>query len=189
MPLLISSTAATSLGRWVLISHLKSSRDVLSPAQVHNYADILPGVIRVLRPGGLYHSGELENAVFFNPDFHQTDSPRIHAPASTQFFQVVNDAVLARGILPSIDQIHIHLWNTGAFNNIQSRNIYIPIGRWHDDPAMQGLGIAFQQILCRFSDSVKPMLLEVGHPQLMPLLVISEMRLTRRMGSLVPTVL
>ncbi|KAL9708781.1 hypothetical protein Ac2012v2_007935 [Leucoagaricus gongylophorus] len=93
---------------------------------VHNYADILPEVIRVLRPGGLYHSGELENAVFFNPDFHQTDSPRIHAPASTQFFQVVNDAVLARGILPSIDQIHIHLWNTGAFNNIQSRNILHP---------------------------------------------------------------
>ena len=88
-----------------------------------------------------------------------------HAPASTQFFQVVNDALLARGIQPSVNRIHIYLQNTGAFNNIESQIIYIPIGRWHDEPTMQGLGSAFQTILWRFSDSVKPMLLEAGHSQ------------------------
>ena len=134
-------------------------------SQVHNYVAILPEVLRVLRPGGLYYSGELESGVFFHPDSYQALDPRTHAPASTRFFQVVNEALLVRGIQPSVNQIHTYLQNAGAFNNIESQIIYIPIGRWHHDPTMQGLGSAFQAILWRFADSVKPMLLQAGYSQ------------------------
>jgi len=118
-----------------------------------------------LRPGGLYYSGEPESGVFFHPYPYQALDPRTHAPASTRFFQVVNEVLLARGIQPSVNRIYTHLQNTGAFNNIESQIIYIPIGRWHHDPTMKGLGSAFQAILRRFADSVKPMLLRAGYSQ------------------------
>lgn len=132
---------------------------------VRDYAAILPEVIRVMRPGGLYLSGELDNAVFFHPDTPQASNPGLHAPASTLFFQVVNAALQSRGIDPSVNQIVTHLQNTGAFSNIEQIIFPIPIGRWHDDPRRQELGTMLQAILWRFADSVKPMLRHAGHPQ------------------------
>jgi hypothetical protein len=81
-----------------------------------------------------------------------------------QFFQVVDDALLTRGIRTVVSRIPDYLRSTSAFERIESRIFYVPIGGWHDDPGMRQLGRTFQGILGRFAESVKPMLLQSHQP-------------------------
>jgi hypothetical protein len=118
-----------------------------------------------MRPGGLYLSGELALTAFFRSNTSQASDPPPSAPATTLFFQVLHAALATRGLQTDVRHIPTLLQNTGAFQEIQSRVFYIPIGEWNEDPRMRDLGRAFQTIQRRFADSVKPLLRQVGHPR------------------------
>ncbi|KAJ3568691.1 hypothetical protein NP233_g5554 [Leucocoprinus birnbaumii] len=127
--------------------------------------DFIHARTRVMRPGGLYLSGELETAVSFHSGNAPAASPEQYAPASTLFFQVVNDALQHRGINHDVSQIADHLRNAGSFVNVETRVIHIPVGGWHSVTSWKELGRDLQGILVRFADSVKPMLRDAGHTQ------------------------
>ncbi|KXN90757.1 hypothetical protein AN958_03644 [Leucoagaricus sp. SymC.cos] len=132
---------------------------------VHNYASILPEVSRVMRRGGLYLSGELDLRVFFHPESPEASNPQEHAPMSTQFFQLVDAALQARGIQTSIPQIPTYLQDAGTFHNIHSQIIPIPVGGWHNDLRLQEIGTTLQENLRIFAESVKPLLRSAGHSE------------------------
>ncbi|KAF9446856.1 S-adenosyl-L-methionine-dependent methyltransferase [Macrolepiota fuliginosa MF-IS2] len=132
---------------------------------VHDYRAILPEVIRVLRPGGIFLSCEWDLGVSFHPDSPHATETALHAPASTQFYQVLNAALESRGIRTVMSQITGYLHESSAFDDIQPNAFYVPVGTWHDNPRMQDLGRGFLATQSRLADSVKPFLKQVGHPQ------------------------
>lgn len=115
-----------------------------------------------MRTGGIFFSGEWDLAVLRQPGLPQAANT---APSSTQYYEVLNDALHSRGIQSVIHQIPTYLHNTGNFHHIQPSVMYVPIGRWHDDPRLKDLGGRLQWVQSRFADSTKPFLREIGHTQ------------------------
>lgn len=119
----------------------------------------------MLRSGGLFLSGEWDVAVCFPPGDPRAANPTLYIPASMQFYQVLNLALEDRGIRTVVSHIPNYLNNTGAFREVVSSSISVPVGTWSSDPRMNELGRGFLAIQSRFADSVKPFLRQMGHAQ------------------------
>ncbi|KAF8154294.1 S-adenosyl-L-methionine-dependent methyltransferase [Crassisporium funariophilum] len=126
-----------------------------------DYRRVLQEVARVLRPGGLFVSCEWGRYVAFEPSLRL--DPSTHAPASSRFFDALTRALASsRGIQPISPQIPMFLSNSGLFTGITSEQRHMPIGAWASDPAMRVLGERSLEIIERYTDSVKPLLIEAG---------------------------
>ncbi|KAJ6578742.1 S-adenosyl-L-methionine-dependent methyltransferase [Mycena vulgaris] len=128
---------------------------------VTSYTNLLAEVTRLLRPRGLFLSGEWGRYPAFHPSFAPR-TPTTHAPALTAFFGHLHAALAARGLHPVFPPVAPLLAQTGAFDEIVPREYCMPLGPWHPDPAIKALGRAFRGVFLRYAASVRPMLVESG---------------------------
>ncbi|KAJ6625960.1 S-adenosyl-L-methionine-dependent methyltransferase [Mycena sp. CBHHK59/15] len=128
---------------------------------VTSYAATLAEVARLLRPRGLFLSGEWSRAPAFHPSFAPR-TPATHAPALTAFFALLYATLTARGLLPVPPRVPALLAASGGFADIAQQDYCMPVGPWHPDPALQQLGLVFRVVVLRYFASVRPMLAEGG---------------------------
>ncbi|KAJ7607480.1 S-adenosyl-L-methionine-dependent methyltransferase [Roridomyces roridus] len=128
---------------------------------VTSYGTLITEAVRLLRPGGLFLSGEWGRYPAFHPDFPGS-TPPTHAPALVTFFARLQGALTARGLAPLSPPIAALLAHTGGFVDITSRDYYMPIGSWPADAALRRLGRAFRAVFMRYLASVRPLLIENG---------------------------
>ncbi|KAK0202660.1 S-adenosyl-L-methionine-dependent methyltransferase [Desarmillaria ectypa] len=127
---------------------------------VCDYGEIIREVSRILRPGGIFVSGEWGRRPAFHPSYNL--DPASQTPSFYRFFQLLHGALAQRGILPVAGTVHSMLQSNGGFSEITSQTRYFPIGPWSADRAMQRIGRAFRRVLSRYMDSVRPVILELG---------------------------
>ncbi|KAF8124846.1 S-adenosyl-L-methionine-dependent methyltransferase [Mycena galopus ATCC 62051] len=126
------------------------------------YPALILEVIRLLRPRGLFLSGEWGRYAGFDPAHSPDSNPETDAPAHTAFFEYLHAALALRGLHPVAPPVAPLLAHTGAFDEITPREYHMPLGPWHPDPAMKRLGRAFRAAFLRYMDSVRPMLTDAG---------------------------
>ncbi|KAG6374230.1 S-adenosyl-L-methionine-dependent methyltransferase [Boletus reticuloceps] len=124
--------------------------------QIANYPAMLREAARVLRPGGMFFSGEIGRYVAFAPGY--PSNPAVDAPGATRFFKVIND-LLERIRLHEITG-HIPHWlrRTGMFTGGRIQEHLIPIGEWHPSSRQRALGRAYLDAMTVFAESLKPFL-------------------------------
>ncbi|KAJ7832828.1 S-adenosyl-L-methionine-dependent methyltransferase [Mycena leptocephala] len=129
---------------------------------VTSYPNLLAEITRLLRPRGLFLSGEWGRYPAFHPAYAAARTPATHAPAYAAFFGHLQAALAARGLHPVAPPIAPLLAHTGAFDEITTREYSMPIGPWHPDPAMKPMGRAMRAAFLRYMLAVRPMLAESG---------------------------
>ncbi|EGN94744.1 hypothetical protein SERLA73DRAFT_171168 [Serpula lacrymans var. lacrymans S7.3] len=128
---------------------------------VVDYPAMLREVARVLRPGGLFFSGEVGRYVKYAPNSRLHTSA--YAPGAGNFFRVINDRLARYRQLREItSDIPQWIHESGLFEDITVQEHFIPIGDWHEDPGMQSVGRTYKAAMEIFADSLKPMLRDVG---------------------------
>ncbi|KAJ7353077.1 S-adenosyl-L-methionine-dependent methyltransferase [Mycena albidolilacea] len=129
---------------------------------VTSYPALLNEALRLLRPRGLFLSGEWGRYCAFHPDYAPPPSTPTPAPALSAYFAHLHAALAARGLAPVAPPIAPLLAHTGAFDEITAREYHMPLGPWHPEPAMKRLGRAFRAVFLRYMASTRPMLVESG---------------------------
>jgi len=121
---------------------------------------MLDEVARVLRPGGLFLSGEWGRS----PTFADPASGNSHTiPDIHRLVTFVDDILHAKhGVFSVAPHIPRWLAESGRFQDITAHLHAVPIGNWHPDPAMQVLGNTFRDMLVRYAKNLGPMLKEAG---------------------------
>ncbi|KAF8991325.1 S-adenosyl-L-methionine-dependent methyltransferase [Cyathus striatus] len=144
---------------------------------IRDYPTMLMEVARVLRSGGLFVSVEWGRYPYFHPSFG-IDPQQVpgYTPASSHFFDVVNDAVRERGIYPIAGDVPNMLANTRLFRNVTTQFCYIPIGPWYPDVPMQRVGHAYRAAVMRYANSATPMLLDAGWSEQQVETIIDDLR-------------
>lgn len=127
---------------------------------VTDYPELLQEVARLLRPGGLFFSGEIGRYIDFAHGF-SVDL----APHARSFFKVVNDSLALRHLVPLSDRIPSFIQLSRKFTIPTIQTFHIPIGDWHPDPVMKRVGKMYLIALKDYADSLKPMLREAGMTQ------------------------
>lgn len=113
---------------------------------------------RVLCPGGLILLGEW---IHLPVDSSTGRSP----PGVTAFCQTLNSSLLSEY---AIENISPYLTNfisrLGSFDDIQSRDYYMPIGDWaRSSPRAKDLGVNFRQTLEIWTESAAMVLAKAGY--------------------------
>jgi SAM-dependent methyltransferase len=126
--------------------------------QVTNYPALLQEVARLLRPGGLFFSGEIGRSIDFAPDF-PSDLAR-HAPRAWYFYDRINHFLTLRHLNPISDRIPHFIQHSQRFTMPIIQTFHIPIGDWHQDPVMKRVGKKYLAGLKVFAENLKPMLRE-----------------------------
>lgn len=111
---------------------------------------------RVLRPGGLIFLGEWIRL--------PADSTGLSPPGVTAFCEVLDSSLLCEY---SISNLPLHLSHfvsqLGSFDDIQSRDYYMPIGDW--TPCARDLGVKFRQTLRTWADSAAMVIAKAGYDE------------------------
>ena len=109
---------------------------------------------RVLRPGGLILLGEWIHL----PIDHNGGSP----PGVTAFCQALGSSLLYEYAIPNIPPFLVDFVSQlGGFDDIQSRDFYMPIGDWA--PRAKDLGFKFSQTLQIWVESAAMVLAKAGY--------------------------
>jgi hypothetical protein len=116
---------------------------------------MLAEAARVLRPGGLFLSGEWERC----PSF---DNPTIGDTSRILGIDRLVDVVDSLLIRSHVLDIPTWLDASGQFQDITVQSYSVPIGDWPSDPEQRALGENFRGVWVRYVDSLKPML---GEPR------------------------
>ncbi|CAK5271236.1 unnamed protein product [Mycena citricolor] len=122
---------------------------------VTSYPDVIAQVARLLRPGGIFLSGEWGLLPAFNPD-----RSHIPVPAMDRFFELVHTCLSQRGLPEVAPSVGPMLAASGAFGDITPEEHYLPLGTWHPDTALHESGMAMRGAFSRFMDSVRMMILD-----------------------------
>lgn len=129
--------------------------------QTRNYNGIITEVARILRPRGLFLSCEWGRYPAFHPSFNL--DPAHYVPALCRFYDILNEALQrCRGLSPIAARVSSWISRSGLFTEIETQDFYMPIGSWPTDPDLQRLGKAVRAAFLRFTDSVRPLMLESG---------------------------
>ncbi|KAH7927187.1 S-adenosyl-L-methionine-dependent methyltransferase [Leucogyrophana mollusca] len=123
---------------------------------ITNYPDMLEEVARVLKPGGLFFSGEVARQPMFDSSFPL--DPAVDAPGAQRFFEVINNMLARRGLEQISTRIPRWLQDSGQFTAPIIREYTIPIGDWESAPHSKRVGVEYRQVMERFADSLRPML-------------------------------
>lgn len=129
--------------------------------QFFSYLTLVQEATRVLRPGGLFLSGEWDPLPAFNTIIQR---PNEVLPATYNFNHMVKQTMHQRfGMVPVGLLIPSWLEQSGQFENITPEVHFVPIGDWPQNPMDQTLGIDMRIILVRYGDNMVPMLKEAGY--------------------------
>ncbi|KAJ3727418.1 S-adenosyl-L-methionine-dependent methyltransferase [Lentinula raphanica] len=131
---------------------------------VPDYSVIIQEAIRLLRPGGLFLSGEWGQFPAFHPTFPQAvGPPSAHVPGLDRFYRRLQEVLAARGIIsPVASTVHERLVASRAFTDVQEHIFYMPIGPWSPDPEAQTLGLLNRRALTELMNTVRPMFVAAG---------------------------
>lgn len=117
----------------------------------------------MLRPGGLFFSGEIGRSIDFA---HGSSLSLAHqAPRARSFFQVVNRSLELRHLVPIADMIPGFIQQSRQFTVPTIQTFHIPVGDWHHNLVMKRVGKMYLAALKDFAESLKPMLREAGMTQ------------------------
>ncbi|KIK66375.1 hypothetical protein GYMLUDRAFT_38182 [Collybiopsis luxurians FD-317 M1] len=128
---------------------------------VRDYSVIINEAARILKPGGLFLSGEWGYFPAFYPSFPEAaDHPSQHVPYLHRFYQTLHNILIVRGIQsPIASTVTPRLQTSGLFQ-AQSETVYnVPIGNWSTEQSAQRIGRGNRAALRRFMNSVKPLFL------------------------------
>ncbi|KAE9388462.1 S-adenosyl-L-methionine-dependent methyltransferase [Gymnopus androsaceus JB14] len=130
---------------------------------VRDYSAIIHEAARILKPGGLFLSGEWKYSPSFHPGAPGAANPSEDVPGLDRFYRALNNALTARGIDVTVPStIRQRIVNSGAFTEVQSGEIPIPLGGWKRDDAYHRIGIRNRDHLLRFIKTVRPILAASG---------------------------
>ncbi|KAE9391176.1 S-adenosyl-L-methionine-dependent methyltransferase [Gymnopus androsaceus JB14] len=131
---------------------------------VRDYSAIIHEAARILKPGGLFLSGEWKYSPSFHPGAPGAANPSEDVPGLDRFYRALNDALTARGIDVTVPStVGQRIVNSGAFTEVQSGRIPIPLGGWkRDDANYHRMGISNRDHLLRFIKTVRPILAASG---------------------------
>ncbi|KAJ4480857.1 S-adenosyl-L-methionine-dependent methyltransferase [Lentinula aciculospora] len=134
---------------------------------VRDYSVIVQESARMLKPGGMYLSGEWGQFPAFHPHFPQAEGhPGVHVPGLDRFYRMLRDVLALRGIIsPVASTVDQRLRNSGSFTDIQEHIFYMPIGSWADDPMHQTLGKRNRLAQTNFMNSIRPIFVAAGVTQ------------------------
>ena len=128
--------------------------------QIPNYPEMVREVARVLRPGGIFISGEIGRNVAFAPGY--PGNLAVDAPGATRFFKVVNELLERVGLHEVTGDIPHWLRDIGMFTGGRIQEHLIPIGEWHPSSRQKSLGRAYLGAMTAFAESFKPFLRDQG---------------------------
>lgn len=141
--------------------------------KVRDYNVIVQEAARILKPGGLFLSGEWGPFLSFAPEAPETEdeNPDVHVPGLYRFYQALRTAckdkldIVTEGIFtikPVWSRIPEWLESTGAFQDITPHHLYVPIGNWSPDLTYNRLGILNRTAMVKFIESSRDFLLSSG---------------------------
>jgi SAM-dependent methyltransferase len=130
---------------------------------VTDYPELLREVARLLRPGGLFFSGEIGRCI----DFAHGSSFDLarQVPRARSFFQVIDHSLGLRHLVPIADRIPGLIRQSHQFTMPTIQTFHIPVGDWHQNPVMRRVGMLYLKALKDFAESLKPMLREARMTQ------------------------
>lgn len=132
-------------------------RHGVGASQICDYGGLLPEVARVLRPGGLFVSNEWARS----PIMRDGSDVNIRAPSTAEFFRAVRDTLRERRGIPTVaHKIPDLLQDSGCFTDIVSQPFFMPIGGWHDNPALRELGREYREMVELYARSMRAVLIE-----------------------------
>ncbi|TDL17677.1 hypothetical protein BD410DRAFT_754196 [Rickenella mellea] len=135
----------------------------MSGSFIKDYDRFLSDVKRLLRPGGLFMSGDYE------PDLHTTESsiPRDQLPWTTKILDMFALGIQVQGI--DRDRYVIspeRLRTSGGFEKISDLTIHVPVGPWDTSTELQKeIGTHFRENVKLMAYSLKPIMQRVGLSQ------------------------
>ncbi|KAH7882073.1 S-adenosyl-L-methionine-dependent methyltransferase [Phlebopus sp. FC_14] len=127
---------------------------------VPNYRAMLREAARVLRPGGIFFSGEIGRYVAFASGY--VSDPNIAAPGAARFYQVINRLLDRENLYEITKDIPGWLRGTGSFTDGRTQEHLIPIGDWHPSARKKRLGRAYLETMITFAESLKSFLHDGG---------------------------
>ncbi|KAG0706234.1 S-adenosyl-L-methionine-dependent methyltransferase [Suillus ampliporus] len=130
---------------------------------ITDYPRLLQEAARVLRPGGLFFSGEIGRYIDFAHGFSVDLAHQ--APRAQRFLQVVNQSLQLRHLVPIADKVPTFIQLSHQFTVPTIQTFHIPIGGWHPNTVMKRIGRNYLIALKEFAESLKPMLRETGMTQ------------------------
>ncbi|KAG8684574.1 hypothetical protein FRC09_015296, partial [Ceratobasidium sp. 395] len=146
---------------------------------VIDWACFLTDVARVLKPGGLFMSGECDLHLQYDNNGQQdNDSQRDNNSqqftATKHLYDRVTDFMNQRGYTPNVGEAMGNMLatlpspvdNTPLFHNIGSEAINIPIGLHHPDPGQLELAALAFESREKLAESLTPLMLSVGLPRI-----------------------
>jgi hypothetical protein len=122
----------------------------------------LEEVGRILKPGGIFVSGEWGRRAVLDPSC--SSDIAINTPGIDRFGDAITAALAAKGIGQVVQSIPSWLSRatSAEFTEIIPNVFYVPIGSWHADPRLQTIGRAYRSSLKKFAQAMEPMLREAG---------------------------
>jgi SAM-dependent methyltransferase len=131
--------------------------------QVTSYPALLQEVARLLRPDGLFFSGEIGRSIDFAHNF--SSDPAHQVPRARHFYDVVNHSLSLRHLNLIADRIPYFIRHSQQFTVPIIQTFHIPIGDWHQDTIMRRVGKRYLAALKVFAENLTPMLCEAGMTQ------------------------
>ncbi|KAG2151080.1 S-adenosyl-L-methionine-dependent methyltransferase [Suillus bovinus] len=121
---------------------------------ITDYPELLREVARLLRPGGLFFSGEIGR--YIDVAHGSSFDLARQAPHARDFFQAVNHSLELRHLVPIADRVPSFIQQSRHFTVPTIQTFHIP---WR-------VGKMYLAALKDFAESLKPMLREAGMTQL-----------------------
>ncbi|TDL17679.1 hypothetical protein BD410DRAFT_794152 [Rickenella mellea] len=135
----------------------------LSGLFIKDRSRFLREVKRLLRPGGLFISGD------YGPEFHTAEgsTPRGKLPCTTKIVEMFALGIRAQGLDPDGYTVTAERLRTfGGFEEINELNVRVPIGPWDTSSALQqDIGEHFREVIKLIAFSLKPIMYRVGLSQ------------------------
>lgn len=146
------------ISRWGQAFSWSRSNFVVNTIQTQDYPRIIAEIGRVLRPGGLFLSGEWS----LSPRFHPSVQNATDVPALSRFHATLTSALQSRGIAPVFSRVPGWLQESALFTEISVQNFSVPVGSWPANPQLKRLGRANRKAFIIFIESTKSLLREFG---------------------------
>ncbi|KAL0564252.1 hypothetical protein V5O48_017802 [Marasmius crinis-equi] len=160
---------------------------------VRDYRTIINEAARLLRPGGVLFSGEWRRYTAFDPTNYRHMTPHSDAPGLTHFFERLNDALLHRRGIRSVEhEIPQLITESGFFKEVIADSAFIPIGDYHDELPLKQMGRIYRDCMKKFMEASRRLMLEAGYTNAQLDIIFSDawqdMKYVNGMGGIYHTV-